>query len=215
MNQNTENLDHLAEIRSMMEKSSKFISLSGLSGVSAGITALAGAFIAYLFLNNSINYPGYNDDRFLIFDNVFCPRLIFLGLIASLTLLISVGLAWYFSARKARKKGVKFWNKSAWRMVINLFFPLAAGGIFALVLIFHRVIWLVAPSMLIFYGLALLNAGKYTHNDIRFLGVSEIFLGLIACFFAGYGLIFWAIGFGLLHIVYGMVMYAKYDRNPE
>ena len=40
-------IQDIAEMRSMMERSSKFLSLSGLAGIMAGIYALSGAYIAY------------------------------------------------------------------------------------------------------------------------------------------------------------------------
>ena len=96
-------------------------------------------------------------------------------------------------------------------MLIHLFIPLLAGGIFSLLLIWHNNITLVASTTLIFYGLALVNAGKFTFGEIHYLGLSEIVLGLLAGFFLNYGLLFWALGFGLLHIVYGWVIYKKYQ----
>ena len=68
--------------------------------------------------------------------------------------------------------------------------------------------------MLIFYGLALINSSKYTFFEIRYLGIAEIVLGLIASVFVSSGLILWAAGFGLLHIIYGIIMYYKYERKP-
>lgn len=65
--QNENYIDDLKEIRSMMEKSSRFISLSGLSGVSAGIVALAGAVMAWWYIQNnletSIHYEQYHHNR--------------------------------------------------------------------------------------------------------------------------------------------------------
>ena len=69
-----------------------------------------------------------------------------------------------------------------------------------------------APASLIFYGISLVNASKYTLTDIRYLGVMEIILGLINTQFIDYGLYFWATGFGLLHIIYGAMMWWKYER---
>jgi len=71
---------------------------------------------------------------------------------------------------------------------------------------------LIAPVMLVFYGLALINASKYTLNDIRYLGYAETVIGLIACFFVDYGLLAWTIGFGALHIIYGLMMFYKYEK---
>ncbi|HMI66070.1 MAG TPA: hypothetical protein VK517_08550, partial [Cyclobacteriaceae bacterium] len=70
---------------------------------------------------------------------------------------------------------------------------------------------IVAPSFLIFYGLALINASPNLYEEIRYLGYSEILLGLLCAVLPNYGLLFWAIGFGLFHILYGAVMYKKYD----
>ncbi|MGE5429024.1 MAG: hypothetical protein ACM3O8_14110, partial [Methylococcaceae bacterium] len=67
-------------------------------------------------------------------------------------------------------------------------------------------------AMLIFYGLALVNAGKFTLSEVHYLGITEIVLGLMAAVFINWGLLFWALGFGVMHIVYGMMMYYKYER---
>jgi len=200
-------LKDITEIRSMMESSSRFISLSGLSGVFAGIYALAGAYFAYDLLYSKYQFFGarllgdiaFNDMALLILD---------MGMVLLLTLITGIIL----TTRKAKKQGLKTWDKVTRRLIVNLFIPLIVGGLFCVALVLHGGIALVAPATLIFYGLALLNASKYTLRDIRFLGLSEIALGLVASFMAGYGLIFWSVGFGLLHIVYGLLMYIKYER---
>lgn len=206
MKKQTEPLETLSEIRSLMERSSRFISLNGLSGVFAGVFALIGAGVAYLYLNDNplieLYTPGLSESSFLVF---FIAD-------AFLVLFASVSAAVFFSVRKAHRKGLKIWDATARRLLINLLIPLSAGGIFCLILLYHGVGGLIAPATLIFYGLALINAGKYTYNDIRYLGMVELALGLIASFWVGYGLFFWSVGFGLVHIVYGVTMYYKYER---
>jgi hypothetical protein len=133
-------------------------------------------------------------------------------LIAAAVFAIALAGAIYFTTRKARRKGLPVWDKMSRRLLINLAIPLIMGGIFIIALTRYGLAGLVAPTTLIFYGLALLNASKYTLNDIRYLGVSQLVLGAISLFNLGYGLEFWAIGFGILHIVYGIVMYRKYER---
>ena len=132
--------------------------------------------------------------------------------IAVIVLILTFGAAIFFTSRKAKKKGQPVWNSSAKRLVVNLFIPLAAGGVFCLILLYHGIYGLIAPAMLLFYGLALLNASKYTLNDIKYLGISELTLGLIAAFWLQYSLLFWALGFGVLNIIYGISMYIKYER---
>jgi hypothetical protein len=208
---NQKPIEQLTEIRNMMERSSRFISLSGLSGVAAGIFALIGSGIAFFYLDfdhdhlNSVSnltetiYPGFNDSlKFIILD-------------ALIVLFLAVASAIFFTSMKARKKGLKVWDVTARRMVINLTIPLASGGIFCLILLYHHLVFLLAPATLLFYGLALLNAGKYTYHEIRVLGISEIILGLMASWLIRYGLLFWAIGFGVMHIFYGLMMYFRYE----
>lgn len=212
MSQNEEHLQHLTEIRSLMERSSRFISLSGLSGVFAGITALAGAGVAFWCMDYSLYYPNYYNSIFHPTGSIKTDFLIFFFATAGIVALLAIGFGIFFTTRQAKKKGLSIWDHSAKQLIVNLFLPLAAGGLFCLGMIYHNDIHLVAPATLIFYGLALLNASKYTLTDIRYLGLTEIFIGLIATIFVGYGLLFWAIGFGLMHIIYGVVMYYKYER---
>lgn len=201
-----EHLKALTDIRSMMERSSRFISLSGLSGVVAGIFALCGAYLAYAKLH-SLNGVYRMLDR-----ETFMEVVIYLLVVAAVVLVASVTFGVVFTVRNSKKKGVKIWDATAKRLLINLLIPLVTGGLFCLILLYHGLVGLVAPVSLIFYGLGLINASKYTLNDIRYLGFCEIILGLAASVYIGYGLYFWAAGFGVLHIVYGTVMYFKYER---
>lgn len=206
-------IEQLTEIRNMMERSSRFISLSGLSGVSAGIFALIGSGIAFIYLD--FNQGHFNSEAFLR-DQIytgFSDTLKFIVLDALIILFFALASAIYFTSRKARKRGLKVWDNAARRMVINLMIPLASGGIFCIILIYHNLAFLLAPASLLFYGLALLNAGKYTFHEIRILGISEIILGLMASWLIGYGLLFWAIGFGVMHIFYGLMMYFRYEAT--
>lgn len=199
--------EDLSHIRSMMERSSRFISLSGLSGVFAGVFALIGAGVAYaLMQEHNINY-------FEGRSNVYSRALLWkLAFVALSVLVFSVGFGTYFTIQKSKKKGLKIMNKVTKQVIVHLEVPLFAGGVFCLALLYHGINYLVAPTMLVFYGLALVNASKFTYGDIRFLGYFEILLGLVSLFFIGYGLVFWALGFGVLHIIYGIVMFNKYDK---
>ena len=206
MENKTQYLEDISQIRSMMERSSRFISLSGLSGVFAGIYALAGAFMAYQIINKEIGA-----DYQAKFLNLTSDRLEQLAIIASAVLALAVGTGIILTTRKARKNGLKIWDKTAKLLIIYLLIPLITGGLLCLIFLHHGLVGIIAPSTLIFYGLALINASKYTFTDIRYLGFAEIVLGLISAYYAGFGLYFWAVGFGILHILYGTVMYFKYE----
>lgn len=208
MSNQEEQLNALSDIRNMMDRSSRFISLSGLSGIFAGITALIGAYMAHNELQKYTKGTyGYGVDA----DTEIEANLI---KIAFTVLVIALAGGFLFTLRQSKKKNIPFWGKTAKNLLINLAIPLAVGVFFIIALLFNfpSAIGLVASSCLIFYGLALINASKYTYTDIRFLGICEVILGLIAMFYIGYGLYFWAIGFGVLHIFYGLIMYFKYER---
>ncbi|SDL55256.1 hypothetical protein SAMN04488034_10564 [Salinimicrobium catena] len=202
---NEKYLRDISEIKQMMNRSSRFISLSGLAGVFAGIYALAGAVVAEQLLGDqALNTvaPEMNQE---VLQQLF--------LVASAVLVLAIGTAVFLTTRKAGKNGQKIWETTTKRLLINFFAPLIAGGIFCLVLVQYELIGLIAPAMLIFYGLSLIHASKYTFGDLRSLGYANLVLGLLATQFLGYGIYFWATGFGLFHIVYGIWMYRKYDRK--
>jgi hypothetical protein len=197
----------IAEMRSMMERSSKFLSLSGLAGIMAGIYALLGAYIAYKFFYFNPDEIWYSPALASVSSSLL--KVIFLAFII---LIMSIGTAMFLSYKKANKKGEKLWNATAKRLLINMAVPLIVGGLLILVLISKGLIGLIAPFTLLFYGLALYNASKFTYEEVRSLGLIEIGLGLISSYFVGYGLLFWALGFGVVHIIYGVYMHYRYEK---
>lgn len=195
--------DDLAHIRSMMERSSRFLSLSGLSGVGAGIVGFVAGVLAIAILKK------YQID--LDTDYVFNEKLVFeLFVLGASALLLAIFCGCYFTVRKSKKLGLQIWTATTKKILVQLAIPLAVGGMFVLALLQYNLYGLIAGTTLIFYGLALVNAEKYTYSDIKYLGFLEIILGCLSLFFIGKGLIFWTIGFGVLHIVYGIILYRKY-----
>lgn len=197
----------LASIRTMMERSAKFLSLSGLSGVLAGIYALIGAVVAYYIAQYPVS--PFNFRTYSIREIDVLLKLI---VIAAVVLIASIATGLYLSNKKAKKQGVTLWSQTSQKIVINMAIPLVTGGIFILIMLLTGHFGLAAPASLIFYGLALIQGSANTFDEVRNLGYSEIFLGLVSAIYPGYGLIFWALGFGVLHIVYGAIMYNKYDK---
>lgn len=216
MSDTRQQLEHLAEMRSLMERSTRFLSLSGLSGVWAGLCALVGVYVVYQYLElrpldseysdvyygRAIDYTKWGMD----YRSVFV-------LIATLVLAAALAGGVFFTTRKARMRGERVWDASSKRLLWAMAIPLFAGGIFTLALLYRGYVGFLAPSTLVFYGLALVNGGKYTLRDVEQLGILEIALGLIGMFYPEFGLDLWALGFGVLHILYGTWMYWKYERK--
>ncbi|NVJ87383.1 MAG: hypothetical protein HWE15_13825 [Algoriphagus sp.] len=197
----------LAEIKSMMERSTRFLSLSGLSGVLAGIYAFLGAGIAWYW----VYYPDYEfgmDTEVPTTDELQTKLLV----IAFLVLVLAIGSAYLLSQYKSQKKSQQFWSPASKRFLLALFIPVIAGGLFSFALIHQSAFQLLAPATLTFYGLGLISASHFTLGEIRNLGIGQLILGILASFFPDFGLICWALGFGLLHVIYGSMMYYRYDR---
>ncbi len=202
--ENENYLAQLREIQSMMQKSSKFLSLSGLSGILAGTYALIGAGIVYsmrTLLTSSIR-----------FDSAEFMTIV---ITAILVLVLSLTTGIIFSIRKARKRQEIIWNQISRLFLTSFMVPLVSGGLFAIILISKGAIGLVAPVTLLFYGLALVSASRYSYETLRNLGFLFIILGLLNSLYIGYGLYFWMFGFGVCHIFYGAYMYLKYDYKKS
>ncbi|MFA5302799.1 MAG: hypothetical protein WC395_08945 [Bacteroidales bacterium] len=182
--------EDIKAIRKLMEESTRFLSLSGLSGVIAGIAAIAGAILAWLVI----------DDTWL------------LAVIAVIVLVISLSSAYLLSLKKARRDKKHFWTPVSRKMLLNLFIPLATGGVLSIIFLLKGNLELIVPVFLIFYGLALINASKFTLGEIFYLGLLEIVTGLFVTIFPELWLSGWTVGFGVLHIVYGLVMNGKYGK---
>lgn len=212
-----QSLRQLQHIRNMMERSSRFISLSGLSGIAAGACALVGAYFANEIIAKGEGHSIRLQTRYF-YEGITAGELMGsrLLMVAFITFIAALALAFVFTYIRSRKNNIPLWGSAAKRVMINVAIPMVAGGFYILREIQLGNLGLVAPGCLIFYGLALVNASKYTFVEIRYLGYLQLLLGIANCWFIGYGLYFWAAGFGILHIIYGGLMWLKYERtgNP-
>jgi hypothetical protein len=203
-------LDDLKDIKSIMQQSSRFISLSGWSGIAAGCCALAGAW----YVASKIECWKRGDCEFqrLVEDGGvnLNSTLLQIGIV---TFLAACFFAFIFTYLRSKKTGTPLWGFTSRRLLVNGAIPMIVGGIFIYKMLELQFYELAPPACLLFYGLALINASKYTLGEVRYLGYGQLILGLLSCWATGYGLYFWAAGFGILHIVYGVVMLYKYERD--
>lgn len=200
-------LQELSDIRKLMQRSSRFLSLSGLSGVAAGICGLCGAYGAVAIIGAQSKggiAPGFNG-----------PLQRSLILLAGMVFIAALALAFLFTWKRAKRINLPVWDLASKKLVWNLGMPLLTGGVFILSVISRGDWGYISPASLVFYGLGLVNASKYTVSDIRYLGYLEIAVGLLNLWLPAYAVYFWATGFGLLHIVYGLIMWAKYEKDDQ
>ena len=205
--QEQEIYSELNSIRNLMERSAKFISLSGLSGILAGCYALIGAGFGYYIVYGASGGLDYRD--YYVNDETVVFKLVSIAFVVLMLSLITCVL---LTLRKAKQKGEKVWNPSSKNLLVNMAIPLLTGGILVLILLLRGYLGIIAPATLIFYGLALVAGSHYTFTDVKWLGIYEIVLGLLAACLPGFGIVFWTIGFGVLHIIYGSIMHFRYDR---
>ncbi|WZL89271.1 hypothetical protein VS868_00560 [Salinimicrobium sp. 3283s] len=196
-------MQDLREIRSIMERSTKFLSLSGVSGVLAGVYALAGVYSVHGI---------FDQQESLLYKAASKEQVLSLLLTGTLVLLLAITTAVFFSVGKGRERRERVWNAAAKSMLKSMAVPLVTGGLISLIFLAKGLLAFLAPVTLIFYGLALYNAGNYTFSDVKYFGIAQLVLGLLAIYFTQYGLMFWAVGFGILHIIYGIYVNYKYER---
>ncbi len=210
--QENEQLEAILQMRDMMERSSKFLSLSGLAGIIVGCLAMVGVAFAYWILSmplHEINYLQFIESKN---ENFLSKQIQWLMLDAILVLFLALITGSFLAIRNAKRKGLSIWDATTKRLIYNMFIPLFVGMFLIIAFMLKGQIQFVLPIMLIFYGLALFYVSKYAIDEINFLGVLEIGLGIIAIFWVELGLLIWLLGFGILHIIYGSVIYFKYEK---
>jgi hypothetical protein len=199
-------LRDIAAIRSIMERSTKFLSLSGISGIAAGIVALGGAWFARQVL------AGRHLELDSTVTDIPSVALNSLMVVGIGTLALGIAVTWFFSRKVMSRKGDREDPQVAHYLLMSLAVPVTVGALMTILLLHHGVLWLLAPSMLLFYGLGLFSAGTFTFGEVRTVGILQILLGLAAAALPAYGLYLWAAGFGLVHIAYGILFFRKYRQ---
>lgn len=208
MKQQTDYLADLQAIRSMMQRSSKFVSLSGWSGVMAGIYGLLAAYLT----QQHLGFDPVALEAAEVKGLEAYAALRGMMLLAALLLLLSLGTAAWMARKKAQKLGETVWNAASRRLLTDLAVPLFTGGFLLLGLAWGGYHSLLLPASLLFYGITLYQAGPITYAALRILGLLNIALGFFALLLPENAIWFWAAGFGLLHIVYGLFIHFRYEK---
>jgi hypothetical protein len=191
----------LEKIRELMERSST-VGLSGLGGVLAGILALAGACFTYYWIRD------FEAHAYAV--EVLQRKLL---LLAAAVFAGALFCVLFFSYRRSKKIPIPFWNITTRRLLISIAVPFMAGSFIFLWALNHQLYFLLPAVSLIIYGIAIFCGSHYSTKESRYLAVAEMILGCITIWFPAYGLLFLALGFGVLHIIYGVVMWYSYERK--
>lgn len=201
-------IQQISDIKKIISERTKFNALSGVSGILAGTYALVGAFVAKQIIDRS---------EMMVYDNFtgryFHQDVVKLYFIAAIVLIASISTGIYFSYIKAKKAGELLLNKVAVKIIRNFSIFLLTAFIVLLAVYAKNYFSMMAPLCLIFYGLALINVSSFIASEVYGLGLCIVVIGVFALFFPGNGLLFWSLGFGLMHIIYGTLMWYRYDRK--
>lgn len=210
-----EQLNNLQDIKNLMESSSRFTSLSGLSGVSAGIVAIIGSLV----VSNSLGIGIFEKAQGIMdYTTSSTPSgdgktLQFLIITALAVFTFAAISALFFAGRKARSNDAKLMGSSGRKFIFNHSLFLLTGALFSVILINYGIYFLVVPVLLMFFGMGLISASKFSFNVIRNLGIAEIALGLTLAMMPVYALLFFVIGFGVMNIIFGLIVHFNYDKK--
>lgn len=206
---NKDALNTLQEIKDLMSRSSRFQTISGWSIVIIGIYASIVSLGAWLLLGDHQSYtwlPQFAQD-FAI--NTPSRTLIAL-VIAAILVVVSFTTVCIGSYLKTKRVNQTFaFDQTVRRCLINFFVPAVAGALFCVAMLVQGHYGLTSSIMLLFYGLALINCSHYTSSSIALLGYGQLLLGIVDCFVIHHAILFWFLGFGLLHIIYGLYLVIK------
>ena len=200
---NKDALNTLKEIKDLMARSSRFQTISGWSIVIIGIYASIVSLGAWLLLGNHEPYtwlPAFAQD----FAINTPSRTILALVIAAVLVVVSFLTVCLGSYLKTKRDNQTFaFDQTVRRSLINFFVPAIAGALFCVAMLVQGHYGLTSSIMLLFYGLALINCSHYTRSSIALLGYGQLLLGIVDCFVVHHAILFWFLGFGLLHIIYG------------
>lgn len=173
---------HLQFIRRAMERGSTFTAVSGLGGAGMGAIGLTAAILA-------ANQPSV--ERWLAVWLAAAPVALCVGVVA----------VW----RKAARSGAPLAGTVARRFALGLAAPLVAGAAVTYALWRAGDYAVMAPTWLLLYGTGVTVGGMFSAPVVRATGVCFMAVGIAAVVTPpDWGNSWLAIGFGLLHIGFGV-----------
>jgi hypothetical protein len=179
--------DNLTFIRAAMERSSTFTAVPGLGGVVAGIIGLTAAIVGAMQPT-----PG---------------RWLGTWLVAAC---VAVVVQLVAMRRKASRAGLTLTGANGRRFALGMAAPLVAGAAITYELWATGDVAALPSAWLLLYGAAVLTGGIVSVPVVRAVGASFMVVGIAAILTpSGWGDAWLAIGFGGLHVGFGIYI-ARY-----
>jgi hypothetical protein len=186
-----------------MQQNINPFSLKRYSGILIGLYGLA---VVYLI---NILTSGEQSGIELVSQLPLLFLQIGVTVIALVFIVISLVTLWIRAKRTVRKNDQKLWSiftrKIRWQTLISLLIILIIIIMISNIGYFS----LTTPLSLFFYGLFLLNLSRFSSIGLRYLSLAEIILAITSYFIYDKEIIFLALGFGFLPILYGIATFIK------
>lgn len=199
--------DHLRTIRALMERATVYRAISAPAALVAGtLTLSVCGVLAY-------RAPSLRPDP--------CQ---FFAIWMAVLLVVTVFNFWLLY-RNARQRGELFASSGMRMAILAIAPPMAAGFVLSATLALDLPAWSVMVSLwMLFYGLGLLAMRSFAPRSLIRLGWGFFLLG-VASFFPVLnplhhqgpfrtGLLFMALSFGLLHIIYAVAVLVFRSPHP-
>ena len=176
----------LAYIRQTMESASSFTALSGWGLVAVGVVGLAAAGVAW---------------------RSGVPERLSAWLPAAVLGVLCSGIA---NAAKARRLEMPLWTGSLRKVAWVMAPALAAGALMTWALDQAGVRYLMPGMWLALYGAGVTAGGTFSIRAVRWMGIALLLLGALAFVDPRQAIVYLALGFGVLHILFGLYVVRRH-----
>ncbi len=181
-------MENLRYIREAMERSTSFTAVPGGGGILIGLTALIAAGLAETI-------PG--EHRWMVVWGWELPLALFIGGVSM--------------KRKARQANLKLMTGPGRKFVLSLAPPLIAGALISFALARVDSVEVLPGIWLLLYGAGVVTGGAFSVRVVPVMGFCFMSIGAVALFVSpDYGNLLMASGFGITHIVFGVIIARRY-----
>ena len=180
-------MENLRFIRETMERAGSFTAVSGWGQVSIGVTALIATWVA-----TAQTEP----ERWLA---------VWTG-----EALLALAIGGFTVARKAYSAGLPLLSGPGRKVALSLAPPIVAGAMLTAVLFEAGLLWPLPGMWLLLFGTGVVAAGAYSVRVVPVMGLSFMLLGMLALLTPTWGDVLMGLGFGGLHIFFGVLIAWRY-----